>query len=178
MRAFDATPAGDLLAEFETQEVALFIDLVQQIIGLLERVKDGEADVEPSVLARLFPDAYTDDPAAADEFRRFTLDDLIDRKVENARGVLASFDAAQARRTADGEVRLVRLDREHAMYWLGTLTDLRLVLATSLGIATVSEEGAVETPDAEYVESLYDWFGFAQGSLLEALEEVEGIGES
>ncbi|MET4637454.1 DUF2017 family protein [Mycetocola sp. 2940] len=175
MRAFDATPGGDLLAEFETQEVALFIDLVEQIIGLLERVKEGEADVEPSVLARLFPDAYADDPGSADEFRRFTLDDLIDRKVENARGVLASFRIAQSRRTTDGEVRLVQLDREHAMYWLGTLTDLRLVLATSLGIATVTDEGGIETPDAEYVESLYDWFGFAQGSLLEALEEVEGI---
>lgn len=175
MRAFDATPGGDLLAEFETQEVALFTDLVEQIIGLLERVKEGEADVEPTVLARLFPDAYTDDPGAADEFRRFTLDDLIDRKVENARGVLSSFRIAQSRRTTDGEVRLVLLDREHAMYWLGTLTDLRLVLATSLGIATVTDEGGVETPDAEYVESLYDWFGFAQGSLLEALEEVEGI---
>jgi hypothetical protein len=175
MRAFDATPGGELLAEFETQEVALFTDLVQQIISLLERVKDGEADVEPSVLARLFPDAYTDDPQAADEFRRFTLDDLIDRKVENARGVLASFDVAASRPTADGVVRLVQLDREYAMYWLGTLTDLRLVLATSLGIATVSEDGGAESSDAEYVESLYDWFGFAQGSLLEALEEVEGI---
>lgn len=176
MRAFDATSGGDLLAEFEAQEVALFTDLVQQIIGLLERVKEGEADVDPTVLARLFPDAYSDDPEAADEFRRYTLDGLIDRKVENARGVLTSFDFARQKHTADGDMHLVQLDREYAMYWLGTLTDLRLVLATSLGIATVTEDGEMENPDAEYVESLYDWFGFAQGSLLEALEEVEGIG--
>lgn len=173
MRAFDALSGGDLLAEFEVQEVVVFTDLVQQIIGLLERVKEGEANVDPGVLARLFPDAYADDPDAADEFRRFTLDDLIDRKIENARGVLVSFDNAETRRTRDGEVRTVQLDREYAMYWLGTLTDLRLVLATSLGIATGTEPD-VDT-DTDYVESLYDWFGFAQGSLLEALEEVEGI---
>ena len=173
MRAFDALSGGDLLAEFEVQEVVVFTDLVQQIIGLLERVKEGEANVDPGVLARLFPDAYADDPDAADEFRRFTLDDLIDRKIENARGVLVSFDNAETRRTRDGEVRTVQLDREYAMYWLGTLTDLRLVLATSLGIATGTEPD-VDT-DKDYVESLYDWFGFAQGSLLEALEEVEGI---
>ena len=173
MRAFDALSGGDLLAEFEVQEVVVFTDLVEQIIGLLGRVKEGEANVDPSVLARLFPDAYADDPEAADEFRRFTLDDLIDRKIENARGVLVSFENAQTRRTTDGEVRTVQLDREYAMYWLGTLTDLRLVLATSLGIASGAERA--EEGDNDYVESLYDWFGFAQGSLLEALEEVEGI---
>ena len=173
MRAFDALSGGDLLAEFELQEVVVFTDLVEQIIGLLDRVKQGEANVDPTVLARLFPDAYTDDADAADEFRRFTLDDLIDRKIENARGVLVSFQKARTRRTSEGEVRAVQLDREYAMYWLGTLTDLRLVLATSLGIASGAEPA--EDTDNEYVESLYDWFGFAQGSLLEALEEVEGI---
>lgn len=173
MRAFDALSGGDLLAEFELQEVVVFTDLVEQIIGLLGRVKQGEANVDPSVLARLFPDAYTDDADAADEFRRFTLDDLIDRKIENARGVLVSFQNARTRRTSEGEVRTVQLDREYAMYWLGTLTDLRLVLATSLGIASGTEPS--EDTDNDYVESLYDWFGFAQGSLLEALEEVEGI---
>ncbi|MBG6238678.1 hypothetical protein IWX78_001650 [Mycetocola sp. CAN_C7] len=173
MRAFDAGASGDLLAEFEVQEVVVFTDLVQQIIGLLERVKQGEADVDPGVLARLFPDAYVNDPEAADEFRRFTLDDLIDRKVENARGVLVSFENARSRLTGDGEVRTVQLDREYAMYWLGTLTDLRLVLATSLGID--GSGNTSEETDSEYVESLYDWFGFAQGSLLEALEEAEGI---
>ncbi len=175
MRAFDALAGGDLLAEFEVQEVVVATDLVQQMIGLLERVKNGEANVDPSVLARLFPDAYANDPDAADEFRRFTLDDLIDRKIENARGVLVSFDNAEIRRTGDGDIRTVQLDREYAMYWLGTLTDLRLVLATSLGIATGTEPEPHSETDSEYVESLYDWFGFAQGSLLEALEEVEGI---
>jgi len=175
MRAFDALSGGDLLAEFELQEVVVFTDLVEQIIGLLDRVKQGEANVDPSVLARLFPDAYTDDSDAADEFRRFTLDDLIDHKIANARGVLLSFENARPRRTSEGEVRAVQLDREYAMCWLGTLTDLRLVLATSLGIATGTERVADSDTDSDYVESLYDWFGFAQGSLLEALEEVEGI---
>ncbi|MET1052148.1 MAG: DUF2017 family protein, partial [Mycetocola sp.] len=101
MRAFDAVAGGELLAEFEVQEVVVFTDLVQQIIGLLERVKEGEADVDPAILARLFPDAYVNDPEAADEFRRFTLDDLIDRKVENARGVLVSFENARTRLTGD-----------------------------------------------------------------------------
>jgi ribosomal protein S18 acetylase RimI-like enzyme len=170
MRAFGVASGGEILAEFESQEVMMFTDLVQQIIALLVRVKEGEADIDGAVLTRLFPDAYAE---ASDEFRRFTIDDLIDRKIENAQGVLESFDKAGVRTTGDGDVTLVRLDREYSMYWLGTLTDLRLVLATNLGIGT--EAAAVEGADNEYVQSLYEWFGFTQGSLIEALEEVEGI---
>ena len=173
MRAFGVASGGEILAEFESQEVMMFTDLVQQIIALLVRVKEGEADIDGAVLTRLFPDAYADDAEASDEFRRFTIDDLIDRKIENAQGVLESFDKAGVRATADGDVTLVRLDREFSMYWLGTLTDLRLVLATNLGIG--SEAPTVEGTDNEYVQSLYEWFGFTQGSLIEALEEVEGI---
>jgi len=90
-----------------------------------------EADlaVEPPsdpAVARLLPDASRDDPELAQSFRRLTEQDLRERKRDSL-----GLAAAAMRRTAP-----VVLDDSEAQALLKGLTDVRLVLAERLGIAT------------------------------------------
>ncbi len=80
---------------------------------------------DPAV-ARLLPDASRDDPELAQSFRRLTEPDLRERK----RGALG-LAATALRRPAP----VVLVDSE-AQALLKGLTDVRLVLAERLGIAT------------------------------------------
>jgi len=90
-----------------------------------------EADlaVEPPsdpAVARLLPDASRDDPELAQSFRRLTEQDLRERKRDSL-----GLAAAALRRSAP-----VVLDDSEAQALLKGLTDVRLVLAERLGIAT------------------------------------------
>jgi len=84
-----------------------------------------EPPADPAV-ARLLPDASHDDPELAQSFRRLTEQDLRERK----RGSLGLAAAAMRRRGP------VVLDDSEAQALLKGLTDVRLVLAERLGIAT------------------------------------------
>ena len=80
---------------------------------------------EDPVLARLFPDAYGDDPEAAGDFRRYTEQGLRSGKVAAARTVLATLPDEGGR---------VRLSAGDAEAWLRALNDVRLALGVLLGI--------------------------------------------
>ena len=75
---------------------------------------------------RLLPDASRDDPELAQSFRRLTEQDLRERKRDSL-----GLAAAALRRSAP-----VVLDDSEAQALLKGLTDVRLVLAERLGIAT------------------------------------------
>jgi len=134
-------------------ERALLADLVAQLVAVLEGGDPGD----PAV-ARLLPSAYPDDEEAAAEFRRFTADDLTTRKVANARRVLDDL----------GPPAATRLDEAGQQSWLRTLTDLRLVLGSRLG---VTDEGPAPTDDpaALVMHDVFDWLGYLQESLVQAL---------
>lgn len=114
------------------------------------------------ILARLLPSAYRDNPAAADDFRRYTDQDLRATKRGNARVVLQTLPESGGR---------MDLDRDQADAWLGCLNDLRLALGTSLG---VTEETDLDDVDAEDSRSaalaVYSWLGYLQESLLSCLD--------
>jgi Domain of unknown function (DUF2017) len=84
-----------------------------------------EPPADPAV-ARLLPDASRDDPELAQSFRRLTEQDLRERKRDSL-----GLAAAALRRRAP-----VVLDDSEAQALLKGLTDVRLVLAERLGIAT------------------------------------------
>jgi Domain of unknown function (DUF2017) len=84
-----------------------------------------EPPADPAV-ARLLPDASRDDPELAQSFRRLTEQDLRERKRDSL-----ALAAAALRRAAP-----VVLDDSEAQALLKGLTDVRLVLAERLGIAT------------------------------------------
>ena len=117
---------------------------------------------EDPALARLLPDAYGDDPAAATDFRRYTEADL-----RAGKRAAASTALAQLVPLAEGG-RLV-LDREQADAWLSWLNDIRLVLGTRLAVTEDLEEVEPDDPRAP-VLGVYGWLGWLQESLISCLE--------
>ena len=51
-----------------------------------------------------------------------------------------------------------------------TLTDIRLIIASRLGIENDGDEGNDETDADLMMQDIYDWLGMVQGSLIEALD--------
>jgi hypothetical protein len=149
------------LVEFVTPEEALPDDPLARLVGI-----DPEAErPDDPALARLFPDAYSGDEEAADEFRRFTERSLRETKLANAAVVLDCLARA------DGESKVVLTDDE-AGAWLGTLNDLRLTLGSRLGIDDDSHELLASLPEdhpAFAVFHVYDWLTFLQETLVHAL---------
>lgn len=127
---------------------------------------EPELPDDPAV-ARLFPNAYPHDPQAASEFRRFTQADLQQGKIDSARTVRATLAA-----TDGGRVPL-RISVDQVDTWLKFLTNLRLVFAARLGIddAEGAERIASLPPEdpRAFMASVYEWLGFAQETLVEAL---------
>ncbi|MBD8583436.1 DUF2017 domain-containing protein [Frigoribacterium sp. CFBP 8766] len=143
----------DLLLDLPEHEARLLGDLVAQLVTVLEGGDPGD----PAV-ARLLPSAYPDDEEAAAEFRRFTSDDLIARKLANARRVLDDVAAPTAE----------RLDAAGQQSWLRTLTDLRLVLGSRLGV-TADGPAPSDDPHVVVMHDVFDWLGYLQESLVQTL---------
>ena len=111
---FRATPGGATV-RFAAAQATIIRDLVGQIAELVADdmpddggtagtgsaaelasqlgVSDATELPEDPVLARLLPDAYSDDPEASGEFRRYTEQGLRSAKVAAARTVLATLPA-------------------------------------------------------------------------------------
>ena len=190
MRKF-ARKRGMLTTQLSAYEVELLTSLVSQLV---EMVSDGEPEtyLEPEtddpfelwaqdlasdpdqpethddpVLRRLFPDAYPHDARASSDFRRFTERDLRAQKVAEAQVVLNRLEA-----TALGAHDL-RIPRDEVEAWLRTLTSVRLAVATRLGITDAeTAERLADLPEEDprsFLISVYDWLGFAQETMVNAL---------
>lgn len=185
MAGFRRTADG-VTARFARPEAAIIRDLVEQVVELVEpeaqldgngtrdQVADelaamvgmGDGDVEQPddpVLARLLPDAYTGDPEAAHEFRRFTEASLRSAKVECAQTLLDTLPAGGGK---------VRLSSDQAEAWLRSLNDVRLALGVRLGVTDdfdgLNDDVEPEDPRFAYVQ-VYQWLAYIQGSLVAAL---------
>ena len=158
MRAFTAQRDGNFRADISRDEALLLQNLAAQVSSLL---RDGSGD-DPALM-RLLPDAYPEDAEASAEFRRYTSSGLLDRKIANADTVLLSLTAAI-------DTGNLTLDAQEVQAWLRCLTDIRLTLASRLGIETDDQE---PTGDL-MLQELYDWLGFVQNSLVNALDHDFG----
>jgi hypothetical protein len=176
--SFRPVPGG-AVAFFEQAQAGVIRSLVGQVAELVSA--DAEAGGEGGnleaelglsshaqapddpVLARLLPDAYSEDAEAAAEFRRYTEETLRSGKVASAQIVLASLPAD------GGEVRLTEPECQQ---WLRALNDVRLALSVRLGITDedddLTEQFAVDDPRSAYVW-VYQWLAYLQDSLLDAL---------
>ena len=124
----------------------------------------GNAELpDDPVLARLLPDAYSDDPEASAEFRRYTEESLRAAKINSAQAVLASLPAG------GGEVVLSETECQH---WLKALNDVRLALGVRLGITDenedLTENLSADDPRSAYIW-VYQWLAYLQDSLIESL---------
>ena len=179
--SFRPVPGG-AAAFFEQPQAGVIRSLVSQVAELISAdAETGEEGAEAGnleaelglsshaeppddpVLARLLPDAYSGDPEAAAEFRRYTEETLRSGKVASAQVVLASLPPA------GGEVRL---SEPECQQWLRALNDVRLALSVRLGITDedddLTESLAVDDPRSAYLW-VYQWLAYLQDSILDAL---------
>lgn len=120
----------------------------------------AEVPSDPA-LARLFPDAFTDDPEASTEFRRFTERSLRETKLSNARTVVAGLDSG-ATEISEADIAA----------WLGFLNDARLTLGVRLEIkddAHAEMEGLDEGDPRLGLFHVYDWLTYLQDTLVRLL---------
>jgi len=183
--------SGRVIATFSGFEADLLRSLASQLVELLRNeaavprehadpleamlTLDGPTtEPEDPVLARLFPTAYADDEEAAAEFRRFTESTLRDGKAAGAVTVVDGLEEAGLP-VELGEEKVVidvELDRSTAEVWLKTLTDLRLALATRLGVEQDDEAFWAALPDDDpraQAHDIYEWIGALQETLVDAL---------
>jgi Domain of unknown function (DUF2017) len=136
---------------------------------LAEAVDAAEAAEAPSipddpVLARLLPDAYQDDPEAADEFRKYTESSLREAKKYFAQTLLDTLPPSGGR---------VKLTGDQARDWMRALNDVRLMFGVRLEVTEDFEEQlAALAPDDPKVAAfeVYGWLGAVQESLVRALD--------
>jgi hypothetical protein len=179
-----STFEGDLLRSLASQLVELLSDERGGTSGAqdpLEQLLDVSGPTNPPddpVLARLFPTAYPQDEEAAGEFRRFTEGTLRDGKVQSALGVIDGLEQAglpeqpEPRPLGEPVLLEVELDHAAAMAWLKSLTDMRLALATRLGVEDGDDDYWFSLPEDDpraQVHEIYQWLGFLQETLVEAV---------
>ena len=183
--------SGLVIANFTGFEADLLRSLAGQLVELLRNERAvPTAGVDPleamfdfsgpttepddPVLLRLFPNAYADDEEAASEFRRFTEGALRDGKAEAAGTIIDGLEEAGLPQLLeeDGLMIDVELDQAAALSWLRSFTDLRLALATRLGIEEDDEDYWLSLPDEDprsQAHDIYEWVGYLQETLVEAL---------
>lgn len=162
-------------------EVGLLESLVTQLVELVDAPAWSDdplqrwanehhtapLDREDPALARLFPEASSDEVEAG-EFRRLMEAELRAQKGAEAQVVLAALRGAVGEK--DPVVRIVAAEVDA---WLRTSNAIRLVLGARLEIA--DDEDAEEIDDLDEDDpraptaDVYHWLGHVQGSLLEAV---------
>lgn len=144
----------------------------EQLARLVGMGGEVERPTDPALL-RLLPDVDPDDPERSAEFRRLTDLDLRESKLANLRVALHSLGASGR----------IELDGPAQRAWLTALTDVRLVVASRLGLETDADLEDLyareeELPDSEaMLVTVYDFLTWAQerlaGILLDSLTPPE-----
>jgi hypothetical protein len=136
----------------------LRVDVVETEAALLGLLIDDFAtllaasdDTDPA-MERLFPNGYTDDDAASQEYRALVVDDL--RAERDARLQLCRAELP----VGGGRFEL---DNEAADRWIRVLNDLRLTLGVRLG---VSEDSELDSADEAV--TIYHWLTSVQDMLV------------
>lgn len=182
VHGFRRTLTGRVVLRVDDVEKGLLTTLLEQLVEFVAPPGEGEEDplvalvgldpeARPSddpALARLFPDAFLDDPEAAGEFRRFTERSLRDLKSAQAHTALDTL-----RRSGEK----VTLSADEAGAWLGALNDLRLALGTRLGVTEEGMDELAALPDDDPRAAMfhvYDWLTYLQESLVQSLMPTNG----
>jgi hypothetical protein len=180
-----------LIATFSGFEADLLRSLAAQLVELLrneEAVPRDDVDplealmdfsgptTEPDdpVLMRLFPTAYQNDEEAAAEFRRFTEGTLRDGKANAAITIIDGLEDAglPPELTEEGLVIDIELEEPVAEIWMRSFTDLRLALATRLGVEEGDGGYWHSLPDDDpraQAHEIYEWVGYLQETLVQAM---------
>ena len=145
---------GAIERRFTGAERKMIGNLATGLAETMATAEDPDA-AEDAVLLRLLPVAVPDEPEASAEFADATRERLAAAKTEGANRVVADLEAAPG--------GVVRLDEEAAVVWVKALGDLRIALATRVGIENVQKASSPQG-------LVYAWLTWLQGSLVDALD--------
>lgn len=153
-------------------ETAHLAQILEQYIELLQDSIDEGAD---PTLKRLTPKAYLEDESAQKQFARFTAGELLIRRRDDALKALKSLgdfeDASAISEQAEDYAiteRTIALDSVSAHAWIRTLSSLRLVFASRLGILE-DENVSFETRQQPRY-AVYEWLGYRLEGLVETID--------
>lgn len=144
-----------------------------RLVGHLDPDQDVQRPTDPALL-RLLPDADSSDPQRSAEYRRLTERDLRESKLHSIRIALHSLGQHPGP---------ISIDSTAAGAWMRALTDVRLVLASRVGITTDEDAERLLGGDAdgsetsEAILSLYELTTWLQEHLtqfmLDGLPDAE-----
>lgn len=152
-------------------EADMLANLGRQVLGLHRAVIDRRAALDDPVMERLYPSAYgrAED---ADEFRRFASPDIAADRIQTMTRMVVDLETAlpaEGDEHDDAELQIA-VDAEGADAWLRSLGEVRLVLHVRTGQDRSELTPDVTDDDIAQLRDVVDWLGFAQATLLEALE--------
>jgi Domain of unknown function (DUF2017) len=148
-RRVERTRRGRYRLRIPRQERELLRSLPDQLRELL--------GTDDPVLRRLFPPAYTDDPARQNEYEGLVSPELTRERLDALALVDRTIDASQ-------------LTEEEITAWLGALNDLRLVLGTRLEVTEeLYEEGLPEDDPRSPAFAVFAYLGWLEEQIVEAM---------
>lgn len=153
------------------EEADMLATLSRQVLALHRAVIDGRAALDDPVLERLYPSAYASEEDAA-EFRRLASSDIAADRIRTMTRMVVDLETAlpaEGDEREDAELQ-VAVDAEGADAWLRALGEVRLVLHVRTGQDKAELTPGVTDEDLAQLRDVVDWLGFAQGTLLEALD--------
>jgi hypothetical protein len=179
---------GVVRVDLEATEIVLLASLVSQVRDLLvdglpESATTDSADPlaaivglpaswaavsEDPALARLLPDAYREDVAAAAEYRRLMDGDL---RLQKASALQRVLDDLSGNGTRHGEGQRFELPDDAVTPWLYALTDVRLTVGTRLDVSEDWEAdlGRLDPESPQFAGfAVYDWLSWLQNAIIEA----------
>lgn len=157
---------------FAVIEIRHLLELLDELVAVLE----DAPDTPDAGTAAFTPDPYPDDEQASAAFREATGSAILERRVNDvgvvraalthAEGAVAHIGAGkEPLRSQDVVIAATDLDA-----WLRTLTALRLVLASRLGVGTAEHEHQ-DDPRSD----VYDWLGYRLDQLVRAADACDGL---
>lgn len=153
------------MARIEGVQLCQLVDDLVELIG-------ADRDLTDPAVMRLAPDAYPDDADASRDFREATRSDLFDRRRNDAevlRNALSPLRSAEELSEEDAFVpHVLHLSATDIDSWMRTLTALRLIIATRLGIERDDDH---DPDDARF--GVYDWLGYRLEVVVQAADELD-----
>ncbi|UQX89592.1 DUF2017 domain-containing protein [Jatrophihabitans telluris] len=144
---------GEVLrVSVEAEESALLAMLLDDLETLLDSTDDSLGVFVDPALARLYPDGYSDDSEASEEFRGLVGADLRTERSGRLQLCRSELPLGGGR---------IELDDDGADRWIRVLNDVRLVLGVRL---EVSEDTELD-PSVES-NALYGWLTAVQDMLV------------
>jgi hypothetical protein len=149
----ERTPHGFRL-HVAPEERALLERLATELESALEAGNDDSA------LARLFPDAYEHDEAAAAEYRELVGNDLREERRSAARVLRETLERGT-------------LSEEELDAWLRALNDLRLLLGTRLGVTEELYDHELDPGDPRAPElAVFFYLTWLQERMIQAVDRT------